>query len=430
MFDGVLRLFKPVLTLEIPQECPRLRRVVAEARKRQSVQDSLRYHTAEIYFRFIWKHWKVPNGSAVDQMCKYLGLHKISPPQTVSNPLLKEYEASAGTIHVSSSFEDSPIKGSLEFTTDAGSSTESEAEHAPATPQTFISVFNNMQNNENFSAASRFTLMRNQHLGKGAFGTVFKGFDLLNGRYCAVKEALIPRDKNMRKRSSGFQEELRKEFDVLVSLKHPHIVEVVGLEVTDLGSRIYMEWMPTGSVATLIRQTGPLPEAVVKRYLVQLLSALEYIHARGILHRDIKPGNILLTGKGVPKLSDFGTVLSTGDSEEAAHGVTGTVPYMSPEVLEGQYSSGTDMWALALTVNEMLTGKVPWSETGLSGAALMFHISRAKPPQNHPPLCETMSPQLSELLLQCLDYDERLRPTAAQLLSSPYFDDVRHFVSP
>ena len=311
------------------------------------------------------------------------------------------------------------------------------------------------------STARRFALLRGEALGRGAHGCVYKAFDSERGIYCAVKET---RAKAIAYGCNGglvynqLQESIQREFELVVSLEHPNIVTLIALELNSAATRIYMEWMPMGSVADVLGQNGPLSENVVRQHFKHLLSALAYIHEKGIIHRDIKPGNLLLSTSGVVKLSDFGSDFKKLDEsgggecdrrqQEAAdphahcpislsdarpegnpENARGTLPYMSREAIAGRHSQATDIWALALTVGEMLTGRAPWAERPRdSPLQLMFHILHAEPGQHFPrlPSREEASPRLIALLGRCLAFEPASRPSAAELLRHDYFqaDDL------
>jgi mitogen-activated protein kinase kinase kinase len=210
---------------------------------------------------------------------------------------------------------------------------------------------------------------------------------------------------------------------------------VYALELSRDFARIYMEWLPAGSVASVLKNAGQLPEAAVRKYLCGILSALAYVHANGIVHRDIKPGNMLVASDGLVKLSDFGTAtLSTtyedslregrpSPTASAASRIVGTVPYMSPDVISGVVDPSNDMWALALSVEEMITGVVPWSNTGLSGVQLMYLIGKGS--ATPVVLSPAMSPRLRDMMMRCLHADRTLRPSALELLKDDYFCGIR-----
>ena len=276
----------------------------------------------------------------------------------------------------------------------------------------------------------RFTLLRHDSIGRGSYGHVYKAFDLYAGRYVAVKEATIPKfsadSQPQREHADRIISELRQEFETLLRLKHDGIVTVLALEVGRSFARIYMEWMPSGSLASVIKNTGPLPEATAARYFFRLLSTLAYVHEQGVVHRDIKPGNMLLSAEGTVKLSDFGTAtLRQAVQEPDAMLVTGTVNYMSPDVINGIVDPANDIWALGVSINEIISGIPPWAETRLSGVQLMYHISKvAGEGSRHPAIADNMSPELKAILKSCFACELANRPTAASLLAHPYFAEA------
>ena len=274
--------------------------------------------------------------------------------------------------------------------------------------------------------SSRFTVLRQQELGSGGFGVVYRGFDNERGEHVAVKETVIG------KGNEPLVAALESEFATLVSLSHPHIVRVYLFAVESGVAQIFMEWMSSGSVSGILHQIGRrLHENVVRRYAKEALEGLAYLHGKGILHRDIKPANMLVDGNGALKLSDFGTCRAAlaGTVTTTQH-VVGTSAYMAPEAISrGKYSVASDIWALGCTIIETATGRMPWSHLPaeqLQPIPLMFHIGTARPPDHHPSIPEHLSAELRALLEEIFRLDPADRPTAAALLASPYFqrDDV------
>jgi hypothetical protein len=235
--------------------------------------------------------------------------------------------------------------------------------------------------------AEQFTINRSEVLGRGAFGTVYKAFDNEEGRPVAVKELKL--DLSEGETSDEKVKEITDEFDTLVRLQHPNIVSVLQMSVDDKRTtgRIFMEWVPGGSIQSVMKLTKRgFKEGVVSRYARQLLAGLAYLHRMQILHRDIKPANMLLSGSGDLKLSDFGTSrimdLATTMKTET---VVGTVPYLAPECFSGNYSQGSDVWAIGCSVLELLTGQMPWADRNVrDNVAMIFLIGSAQPPNHHP----------------------------------------------
>lgn len=268
------------------------------------------------------------------------------------------------------------------------------------------------------SNVGRFTVMRHKLLGNGGFGVVYQGFDNVRGEHVAVKEALMGQMR------PDVTKGLEQEFALLTSLDHPHIVHVYSFSVENGVAQIVMEWMSSGSVQSILDQTGfRMHELAVRRYAQEALMGLQYLHGRGILHRDIKPGNILISGSGVVKLSDFGTSKVQETTSTTQH-VVGTCAYMAPEAIQGRYSVGSDMWAWACTVVEMAQGSPPWShlpKEKRGNIQLMFHIGTAREGEHHPPVPEHLTAELRAVLLRCFALKPEDRPTAESLLQDPYF---------
>jgi serine/threonine protein kinase len=274
----------------------------------------------------------------------------------------------------------------------------------------------------------QYSVHRNEPLGTGASATVYRGFDTMRGDHVAVKIAHVQSAA-----ASTCASDFEAEFRTLTQLAHEHIVRVRHMELSGARSeaQIVMEWMPGGSIRAVIERSGfRLHELVIRRYLRELLLGIEYLHGNRVLHRDIKGANLLLSGTGQVKVSDFGTCrVLTGaiDRSHTTTAIVGTPAYMAPEVVtKGHFSRGADMWSVACTVVEMATGQTPWSNLKRSqreGIPLMFHIGTAQPPNHHPPLPMVLSPQLRQLLEQCFEYKAKKRPSATALLALPYFDD-------
>lgn len=178
---------------------------------------------------------------------------------------------------------------------------------------------------------------------------------------------------------------------------------------------IILEYIEGGSLQNLVKKSGPLPEKLVHVYIKQVLEGLEYLHKQGIVHRDIKGGNILFTKTAIVKLADFGFAVILTDNEKT-NSVVGTPYWMSPEVIEskGNMSPACDIWSLGCTIIELLTGQPPYFNLELYGA--MFRIVS----DEHPPLPEGISESLYDFFKKCFVKDPEMRSTAKDLLKHPW----------
>lgn len=270
----------------------------------------------------------------------------------------------------------------------------------------------------------RFRVLEHQVLGKGGYGVVYRAWDQVEGRHLACKQIGLQRGSYTAVR------ELFQEYQMLTTLSHPNIVKVVGFVAKGGQGRIFMEWMPSGSVQSVMTDTkssGGLPDSVIRRYLREALQGLEYLHARKIVHRDIKPGNMLLSASGeVKRTTDFGTVnlLDASKSCVETGSIVGTVPYLAPECVRGQYSAASDIWALGCTALHMATNEVPWYDEVTESIGLIFKLGTLTEADHLPKsVLKVRNPRLREWMEAAMTFDRCARPTATALLGHPLFDE-------
>lgn len=187
-------------------------------------------------------------------------------------------------------------------------------------------------------------------LGSGGFGTVFLAEDTWIDKKVALK---VPHKQGLE------VSELLHEPRLLASLSHPNIVSVLTAEKHDEVFFIVMEYVPGETLETLIAREGALPLPRALDFICQICNGLDHAHQHGILHRDLRPGNVLVGQGGVVKVADFGT---SRFLEIAAHGTTviGSPPYMAPEQFYGKAVFASDLYSLGVTMFEMVTGELPY----------------------------------------------------------------------
>ncbi|XP_028119373.1 mitogen-activated protein kinase kinase kinase NPK1-like isoform X1 [Camellia sinensis] len=256
-------------------------------------------------------------------------------------------------------------------------------------------------------------------IGCGAFGRVYMGMNLDSGELIAVKQVSIAANNASKEKTQAHIRELEEEVKLLKNLSHPNIVRYLGTAREEESLNILLEFVPGGSISSLLGKFGSFPESVIRMYTKQLLLGLEYLHKNGIMHRDIKGANILVDNKGCIKLADFGASKKVVElaTITGAKSMKGTPYWMAPEViLQTGHSFSADIWSVGCTVIEMATGKPPWSQQYQEVAAL-FHIGTTK---SHPPIPEHLSLEAKDFLLKCLLKEPNLRSAASDLLQHPF----------
>jgi serine/threonine protein kinase len=187
-------------------------------------------------------------------------------------------------------------------------------------------------------------------IGSGGFGTVFLAEDTWIDKKVALK---VPH-----KQSLDFGELLR-EPRLLATLNHPNIVTILTAERQENVFFIVMEFVPGETLEAIIARDGALDLSVSLDYICQICNAVDHAHRHGVLHRDLRPSNVLVTDGGLVKVADFGT---SRFLEIAAHGTTivGSPPYMAPEQFHGKAMFASDLYSLGVTMFQMLTGVLPY----------------------------------------------------------------------
>jgi serine/threonine protein kinase len=211
-------------------------------------------------------------------------------------------------------------------------------------------------------------------LGTGGMAEVYEGRDRLLARRVAIKvlQAQYARDQS-------FLLRFKREAQAAASLSHPNVVAVYDTGSEDGTNFIVMEYVDGRTLKDIIRQEGPLYPARAAEICADVCAALVAAHARGLIHRDIKPGNVMLTPDGKVKVMDFGIArATTSETITQTAAVIGTAQYISPEQAQGQpVDPRSDLYSLGCCLYEMLTGTVPF--TGATAVAIAYKHVREDP---------------------------------------------------
>ena len=197
-------------------------------------------------------------------------------------------------------------------------------------------------------------------------------------------------------------------------MDHPNIVKYIECIRTKSHINLVLEYVENGSLHQMVKQSGKMGEHLVFIFVKQILEGLAYLHNQGIIHRDIKGANLLLTKNGIVKLADFG--YSILNDKNKVNSIVGTACFMAPEVIEqkGNISPKCDIWSLGCTIIQLLTTKPPYYE--FEPMAAMFRIVT----DDCPPIPNGISNFLKDFLLKCFIKEPSKRPNAKELLLHPW----------
>ncbi|KNC52939.1 STE/STE11/CDC15 protein kinase [Thecamonas trahens ATCC 50062] len=280
----------------------------------------------------------------------------------------------------------------------------------------------------NSSSGSGADIKLGRLLGSGAFGSVYQGLNIRTGIQVAVKVLNKPAVGGGRRTERDAERgkelaKLKKEVDLLRELNHVNIVSYFGTWEDDVALYIMLDYVEGGSLAAKIKEFGTLPEPLVAFFIAQVVEGLAFLHAVGVLHRDIKGANILLTKEGVVKLTDFG-IASSAALDASMHSdvlrqMVGTPCYIAPEVIAGEGATpASDVYSLACTIVEMVAGKPPFADA--KNLLRICYLTATAPT----PIPDSLSPLLQDLLRQAFVKDPAQRLTVAGIRAHPWMRAV------
>ncbi|MEU8245329.1 protein kinase [Nonomuraea sp. NPDC048916] len=257
--------------------------------------------------------------------------------------------------------------------------------------------------------AERYELI--SPLGRGTMGTVWRARDRALGREVAVKE--IRQDSGLtEEQRAELRERMVREGRIASRINHPAVASIHDVLIHGNSPWIIMELVEGRSLEQVIDEEGPLPPRLVAEIGVDLLGALRAAHAQGITHRDVKPGNVLITQNGRVVLTDFGIAKAEGDSKLTKTGmVIGSPGYTAPERARGEYTGPeSDIWSLGATLYFAVEGRPAYERATIAETLAALLSEKADPP--------TQAGQLRPVLIGLLnkDYQQRLSASKAETL--------------
>lgn len=256
-------------------------------------------------------------------------------------------------------------------------------------------------------------------LGRGGMGVVYKGYESSLNRYVAIKVLAesLAHDESVKER---FLREARS----MASLNDPHIIQIYFIGEHEGQTFFVMEFVEGESLGSMLKRDGRLRPEQAARVIYQTAQGLSTAHDKGVIHRDIKPGNLMVTARGAIKIADFGIALVTQDFSKKLTSTgefVGTPGYLSPEVCLGKpVDQRSDIFSLGIVLFEMLTGRMPFTDESPLG--LMLEVVRADIPDVRQ-LNSDVDPELSRILTRMIGKDPADRYQSCQELAN---DLARH----
>ena len=282
--------------------------------------------------------------------------------------------------------------------------------------------------------------LKGARIGSGSFGNVYLGMNAHTGELMAVKQVnILPnillqqgsteernkyaplRGKTTIQNSKRMVDALQHEMNLLKELHHENIVRYYGSSQEGDNLNIFLEYVPGGSVASMLNNYGPFEESLVVNFTRQVLIGLAYLHGKNIIHRDIKGANILIDTKGRVKITDFGISKKLSpltEMQQKRASMQGSVYWMAPEVVkQTATTSKVDIWSTGCVVVEMFTGKHPYPD--FTQMQAIFKIGSEVPPE----IPSWASAEASKFLKLTFTIDYKERPSATDLLQNPWIDN-------
>lgn len=291
------------------------------------------------------------------------------------------------------------------------------------------------------------TWLKGARIGSGSFGTVYLGMNARTGELMAVKQVELqsnavaagvvnvaedrkppenwdPKQEQKMKNASRVHRKLidalQHEMSLLKDLHHENIVKYFGSSQEGGNLNIFLEYVPGGSVSSMLNSYGPFEESLITNFTRQILIGVVYLHKKNIIHRDIKGANILIDIKGCVKITDFGISKKLSPLNQAQNkraSLQGSVYWMAPEVVkQAATTEKADIWSTGCVVIEMFTGKHPFPD--FSQMQAIFKIGTSTTPE----IPSWATEQSRDFLSKAFQLDYKKRPSAIELLQHPWLD--------
>ena len=243
-------------------------------------------------------------------------------------------------------------------------------------------------------------------LGAGGMADVFLAEDQQLGRKVALK--LLHRRFA---EDPGFVERFRREAQAAAGLQHPNVVSVYDRGSFDDTYYIAMEYLPGRTLKQLIRDEAPLDPVRAIDITIQILKAARFAHRRGVIHRDLKPQNVIIDETDHAKVTDFGIARAGASDMTETGSIMGTAQYLSPEQAQGHaVSAGSDLYSIGVVLYELLTGRVPFDAEAAVTIAIKHVSETPTPPSAFNP---SIPPELEQVVMWALNKGPAERPLDA-----------------
>ena len=248
-------------------------------------------------------------------------------------------------------------------------------------------------------------------IGVGGMAYVYKAYDRIDDRIVAIK---ILREEYLA--NEAFRRRFKNESKYIAVLSHPNIVKVYDVSFGDRLQYIVMEYIEGITLKEYIERQKVIPPKEAVHFLTQILRALQHAHDKGIVHRDIKPQNIMLLQNGTIKVTDFGIAsFSRSETRTISEGAIGSVHYISPEQAKGDFTDAkADIYSVGVMLYEMLTGQLPFQSDSAVSVALMQVNDEPIPPRS---INGNIPVGLEQITMRAMQKDPKLRyQSAAEML--------------